>query len=112
ATFPISAFYFNQFPVYFWVANLIVVPAVTLIISLGILLLACNWIPVFSVFISRMIGFFANSMIKFIEWIEDLPSSVIGVYFSSLEIALFGACLILFLVYLEIKRRRNLMMAF
>ncbi len=36
-TFPLSCFYFHQFPVYFWMSNFIVIPAAFLFIFLGIL---------------------------------------------------------------------------
>ena len=39
ATFPLSAFYFNQFPTFFWVSNLVVIPAAGILIPLGISLL-------------------------------------------------------------------------
>ena len=37
ATLPISLYYFHQFPTYFWLANLIVIPAAFVILSLGLL---------------------------------------------------------------------------
>ena len=36
ATLPISLYYFHQFPTYFWLANLFVIPAASVILSLGL----------------------------------------------------------------------------
>ena len=39
ATLPISLYYFHQFPTYFWLANLVVIPAASVILSLGLLII-------------------------------------------------------------------------
>lgn len=45
ATFPLSVFYFHQFPTYFLFANLIVVPLAFLIMSVGVPFLLLGWVP-------------------------------------------------------------------
>lgn len=37
ATLPISLYYFHQFPTYFWLANIVVIPAAFIILSVGLL---------------------------------------------------------------------------
>lgn len=44
ATFPISLYYFHQFPVYFWLSNLLVIPAAFVILCLGLLTILIGWI--------------------------------------------------------------------
>lgn len=47
ATFPVSLYYFHQFPNYFLISNLLVIPLSTCIMYLGLLLLAsspCEWL--------------------------------------------------------------------
>ena len=44
-TFPLSILYFHQFPTYFLVANLLVVPLAFLIMSVGVPFLFLAWIP-------------------------------------------------------------------
>ena len=51
-TFPLSAFYFHQFPVYFLVSNLFIVIPSALIMYSGILFLLLPKIPVISAFIA------------------------------------------------------------
>ena len=45
-TFPLTIYYFNQFPTYFFLSNLIVVPAAALAIPLGLLLMPLSIIPI------------------------------------------------------------------
>lgn len=42
ATFPLSAYYFHQFPTYFLVSNLVVIPSATIILAVGLFLLAVD----------------------------------------------------------------------
>ena len=42
-TLPISLYYFHQFPIYFWLSGLVVIPAATGILWSGILLFAFSW---------------------------------------------------------------------
>ena len=77
ATLPLTLFYFHQFPAYFWLSGLIVVPAAPFIIGLGILMVllqyawqAGAWIP----------ALLLKKLIAVINWIlagiQDLPFSV------------------------------------
>src|SRR5690606_29990590 len=47
-TFPLCLLYFHQFPVYFWLANLVVVPLSALALYTGVAALAFSWIPFLS----------------------------------------------------------------
>ena len=77
ATFPISIYYFHQFPVYFLLSNLLVVLPVTLIMYLGITFLFIPW----SAFLEPA-GDMLNALIiytnKVLYYMEALPFSSIG----------------------------------
>ena len=60
ATLPLTLYYFNQFPTYFMLSNLLVIPSAVVILSLGILLFITSPIPA----ISERLGWVLN---KFIE---------------------------------------------
>jgi competence protein ComEC len=104
ATFPVSVFYFNQFPVYFWISNLLVIPAVTILIPAGLGLLAFSWVPFVPGLIAIFLGNFLKGLIYFLEFIEKLPASVVEFSFSGLELAFVGAVLISTLLFIETKR--------
>ena len=106
ATFPISIFYFNQFPVYFWLSNLVVIPAVTLLIPLGISLLVFNWIPVITSVLSFLIQLILTYVIQFLTFIEQIPFSVFEFNFLNLELVfIYG---ILFSMFLFVEFRSSL----
>lgn len=75
---PLSILYFNQFPVLFLVANIIVIPLTTLILFLGLLLL---FFAMFSKFIANAIGeilsFCIEMMNDFIHWFSKFNSFLI-----------------------------------
>lgn len=77
-TLPISLFYFHQFPIYFWLSGLVVVPAAGLILGLGLLLfLLESTLPG----ISTLAGAALFEIIHLVNWIifniQHFPGSVI-----------------------------------
>ncbi|MFT4971580.1 MAG: competence protein ComEC [Paraglaciecola sp.] len=83
-TLPLSLYYFHQFPCYFWLSGLIVVPAAGVILSAGILLFIFEAIsPILGV----PFGWFLDALIAVVNWciflIEQFPFSVIrGIWVS------------------------------
>lgn len=106
ATFPFSVYYFNQFPVFFWLSNLIIIPAVMLFIPLGMLLLAFHWIPLVPAIISFVLDNSIGFVYGLLGFIEKLPLSVIE--FSFLPVELFFVLGTLFSLFLFINFRRIL----
>lgn len=76
ATFPITSYYFGQFPTYFWLTNTFIIPSVMALIPLGILLLFVSTIPV----ISTILAFLLNHILKItyflLSSVYQLPFSV------------------------------------
>ncbi|MXV52218.1 DUF4131 domain-containing protein [Pedobacter sp. HMF7647] len=72
ATFPLSVFYFHQFPVCFLVSNLFILLPVTLILYAGLVFLFIPWEPVLT-----SLGWILEKMIVFtnkgLYWIENIP---------------------------------------
>ena len=86
ATFPITSFYFNQFPSYFWLSNLVVIPAVFILICSGILLLIFSTVPFISNFIALITQWILNSIYIFLANIEDLPFAVAEISLTKLQL--------------------------
>lgn len=105
ATFPVSVFYFNQFPVYFWISNLLVIPAVTLLIPLGILLLLFDWISVVSNVFSTIIEHVLSVVIQFLRFVENIPLSVVELTFTRVELAFVLGVLFSVLLFIETRYR-------
>ena len=104
ATFPITSFYFNQFPTYFWITNLIIIPAVMVLIPLGMALLVFANISVISTIISAVIQFTIKWIYIIISQIEQFPYSVHEI--SVLPIQLFFLVGILFAFYLFLNSKK------
>lgn len=71
ATFPLSILYFHRFAPYFLVSNLLVIPAATIIVWLGVLLFSVSWISV------PLAGWVGNALEKLI-WLVNYVLS--GIY--------------------------------
>jgi competence protein ComEC len=76
ATLPVCLYYFHQFPNYFLLTNIVVIPLSNLIIYTGILALATGYIPWLSIVIARMLSFLVWFLNTFIHRMGALPFSV------------------------------------
>ncbi len=105
ATGPLSMLYFHQFPTYFLLSNLFIIPAAFAILIGGLVLLATSWFP----FLAIAVGWLLNGFVKAINWLvfmaSQLPNSTIdGIYFSILDTWLVYAMLV-GLIFYSISRR-------
>lgn len=86
ATFPLGLLYFHQFPNYFLLSNLVVIPAATFILPLGISLVAFSWVPHLSDWLGKLLYWMVHLLDVFIQWVEQLPFALIlGVDISIFE---------------------------
>jgi competence protein ComEC len=108
ATFPITSYYFKQFPTYFWISNLLIIPAVTFLIPLGLLMLVFSWIPFLSSLLSYITGFILKHLILFLEFIESLPVAVVRFHFSVFEILLISVIMVFIFLYVEARQKWQL----
>ena len=97
ATFPLGMYYFHQFPNYFLLSNLFVIPLATFIINGGILLFMISAIPTFS----NAIAWIVNKLLLFlnlsVKWVESLPYSLsLGISITKVETLFIYLIIILF----------------
>ena len=107
---PLSIYYFNQFPILFLVANVLVIPLTFAILSLGILTLFLNFV---SSTIASVIGIVLSKIIEvmnqYIAWISQFESFVIKNISFSLLLCVVSYVLIFTLIYLAYHpKHRNL----
>ncbi|RFZ84970.1 ComEC family competence protein [Mucilaginibacter terrenus] len=110
-TFPLSAFYFHQLPVYFLISNLIIMIPVTVIMYSGLLLLMLPQIPV----VSNLLGLILEKSIlimnKLLGFIEHLPyASISKIWLTNTEHLLLYLIIVTFF-YLLYNRRRKWLLA-
>ncbi len=75
---PLSLYYFNQFPVLFLLANVVVVPLSTIILIVGIIVLALNFIwPDAALLIGKLLLLLIDWMNNFTYWIASFDKLVL-----------------------------------
>jgi len=83
ATTPISLYYFSQFPNYFLLTNIIVVPLAGLIIYTAIPAILLHSVPVIGNALSALLGYEMKLMNGTVNFVDQLPGSVSDYVFIS-----------------------------
>ena len=103
ATFPISLYLFGQFPNWFLLANMVVVPLSTLVMYIGLGMMAFCWIPFFGKFISIVFEFSVWLLRESVNLFGSFPYAVSSnVHFTSI-MCFSTYMLILALVIVNLK---------
>ena len=107
ATFPLSLFYFGQFPNYFLFANLSVISLSFLIVMTGIVLLALSWIPPLSHLIGLLLTYEIRLLNSIVQGIESLPGSVTDNIALSIPqmLLIYGIIFSIFVYFTQQKSR-------
>lgn len=104
-TFPLSAFYFHQFPVYFLVTNLFIVIPTEIIMFSGIAYLLLPQIP----FVSKALAYILEHTIllmnKFLTWVEHFPfASINKIWLTTAEYLLLYFIIISLFYFIYSKK--------
>ncbi|MEO8086162.1 MAG: ComEC/Rec2 family competence protein [Bacteroidota bacterium] len=112
ATFPLGLFYFHQFPVYFLLSNLIVIPISTVIIYGGIILLIISGWHMGALVVGILTGDVIHFMNESVLFIEKLPCSIIsGISITVFESWTLYVCIGTLLLFLAVKRQQYLVIS-
>lgn len=76
-TFPLGLYYFGQFPVYFLISNLVVIPLSTIIMYGGLLLLVLSPISFLASWLAIPLSFILDIMNSAVRLTDVLPGAVI-----------------------------------
>lgn len=90
ATFPLSVYYFHQFPTYFLFSNVLIIPASMVMLSTGLFMLG---VGSFSVIAGETIGFLLGGFVEFVNWLilsfQVLPFPTIDwLYLGTISVVL------------------------
>jgi competence protein ComEC len=77
STFALGLLYFHQFPAYFLVSNLFVIPGALISLCLGIGLLAASWFAPVAAVLGLILEGALGLMNYLVFWVEQLPYSLI-----------------------------------
>lgn len=104
-TLPISLYYFNQFPNYFLLNNLLVIPLSTIIIYLGIALICFSPISLIAVYLSKLTSILLAVQNKAVDYLSKLPyAGSVDLYLTSAEVFLLYTLLLLLMVFLTTRK--------
>lgn len=105
-TIPFTLIYFHQFPVYFWLANLVVIPLVSVILYLSFLVVFLSMV---SVHVASLVAIFLDWSVKIVlimvKIVEKMPHAVLqGLYPTFFQIMVALAMTAFFLVFLKVRK--------
>ena len=113
ATFPLGLFYFHQFPNYFLLSNLLVVPLSFVVLVLGLVLLAASFVSA----AAMVAGYCLEKVITFLNTIvftlEGFPfSRTEDVYINAWQCSLLIAFVLMVIALFHYRRYQYLLFSF
>jgi competence protein ComEC len=105
-TFPLSIYYFHQFPLYFLLSNLLVIPIILVVLVMLIVLLVVSFYAPLAQLVAVVIQFVLKINGEVLRTIENLPyNSISGIYLSKLEMITLYAMVFISLAYVTYRRK-------
>ncbi|NQU88745.1 MAG: ComEC/Rec2 family competence protein [Mariniphaga sp.] len=109
ATFPLSLYYFHQFPTYFWLSNFIVIPGAFILIFFGIAILITSPIPVISTLLGEITSYILEISYFLLQKLQVLPAAVIqNIHISTIQFTFLITALIILMLFLSLKKTKYL----
>ena len=110
ATAPLILYYFSSFSVYFLLANLIVIPLVTLLLYSLILLLLSLRITFVAVILAQWVDLLTGVLVCFVRWVSKLRgASIEGVSIYPYEFIVFIGLGITFFILLKTRCAKSML---
>ncbi|HWD87287.1 MAG TPA: ComEC/Rec2 family competence protein [Mucilaginibacter sp.] len=111
-TFPLSAYYFHQFPVYFLISNLFIVIPSTVIMYAGIAYFLLGWIPILGGIFGYILEKSILIMDKGLAFIENAPwSGISKIWLTTVEYLLLYGIIISVFYWLYNRKPRLLQLS-
>ena len=105
-TFPLTLFYFHQFPNYFLLSNFIAIPLATLIVYLGIATIALAYIPSLQSILAKGLTITIEVLIVSLDWIAELPFALSqGWNISLLEFIMLFSIILLSMAAISFRKK-------
>lgn len=105
-TFPLTLYYFHQFPNYFLITNLGLMVISGIMMAIGLGLITLGNIPVLGSLVALLFVVTISALIGFVEWISKLPNAITAGFRLSLwEVALLYFAMAVFLLGINTVRK-------
>ncbi len=113
ATFPLGLLYFHQFPNYFFLSNLFVIPLATLVVYLGILLFLVSGWSIAAMLVSKALYWCIYVMNYGISLVESIPYALSDdVFITLIEMLLIYTFILFVLIHFHSRRLAPMQIAF
>ncbi len=104
-TLPIALFYFHQFPTYFILTNIIVIPFAFIILITGVIFFISTLFPVIPVITGNILHQMIFWLNTSISYIHELPhSSIKNISLHEMDLIFLGISYLFLLMFLERKK--------
>lgn len=108
-TFPLSMYYFHQFPNYFLFANIAIISFTPFVVGAGILCLSLSFWEWAYNYLSIVLNYMTKCMNYIITFIESLPFSTFqNIYLNFWQMALCYTCILFLASALLYKKKKHL----
>lgn len=106
-TLPLTLYYFHQFPWYFWLSGLAVVPASVVVLGAGFLLFVVDAVPILGWLVGKVIFWLVWLINGSIFLIEKIPgATTTGIWINFIAVILLYFTILLAIVALNTRRFR------
>lgn len=106
ATFPLSIFYFNQFPNLFWLSGFVVIPVTTFIIWLTLAFFIFSPIHGLAMIFGKVIQLITHVMLVLLKAMDAFPGAVWeGIVVTQVQVCLLFGCIIAILIFAYSKKK-------
>jgi competence protein ComEC len=107
---PLSLYYFNQMPLLFLLANLVIIPLSSFVLIYGIILLGLNFIlPELAVYLGKVLKLSITIMNDYIHWIAQFKQGIISnISFSALMVLTLYLVLIALIFWIYSKKKQQI----
>lgn len=109
STFPLTTYYFHQFPNYFIISNIVAIPFVTVILYLGILLFLFSFVPAIAGLLAWLMNHSISLLNRTLELITGLPHAITaGISNTIFETLLIYSIILSLSLFFILKNRKYL----
>jgi len=108
-TLPLTFFYFNYFPSYFWIANFIAIPGALIFIFAGIAILLTSPVPAISSALASFTSFLVKVACAALDRIGCLPLATIrNIHLSGVQLFFLMVAVTTLMLFIVWKKRKYL----
>lgn len=105
-TFPLSIYYFRQFPNLFWLSNFIAIPGTTLLIWITLGFFVLSPIGVLANLLGKLLQFITHWMLVILKEISNWPHAVSdGILYNQHQMLMVYGFIIAFVIFVLSKRK-------